>query len=45
MIERTTLCGILRQRVVAAAHLLRYGAGPEVGAYYQSAGEIGWFVA
>jgi hypothetical protein len=27
----TALCAIARQRVVAAAHLLRYGDGPEVG--------------
>jgi GNAT superfamily N-acetyltransferase len=42
---RVTLCAIERQRVVAAAHLLRYGSGVEVGADYHHAGEIAWLVA
>jgi GNAT superfamily N-acetyltransferase len=45
IIGRTTLCAIQRQRVVGAAHLLRYGSGPEVSLYYQGSGEIDWFVA
>jgi len=42
---RVTLCAIERQRVVAAAHLLRYGSGVEVGADYHNVGEIAWLVA
>src|SRR5688500_14766336 len=42
---RLTLCAIERQRVVAAAHLLRYGSGVEVGADYHHVGEIAWFIA
>ncbi|HEU4328940.1 MAG TPA: GNAT family N-acetyltransferase [Roseiflexaceae bacterium] len=45
VVERATLCAVERARVVAAAHLLRYGAGAEVGGYCQNAGEIDWFVA
>jgi GNAT superfamily N-acetyltransferase len=43
--ERMTLCALQRQYVVAAAHLLRYGNGPEVNPYYQNAGDIAWFLA
>ncbi|HEU5102243.1 MAG TPA: GNAT family N-acetyltransferase [Roseiflexaceae bacterium] len=43
--ERVTLCAIERQRVVAAAHLLRYGSGSEVGAGYHNLSEIAWFLA
>lgn len=43
--ERMTLCALSRQRVVAAAHLLRYGSGPEVGNYYRNVGDIAWFLA
>jgi len=42
---RVTLCAIERQRVVAAAHLLRYGSGVEVNGAYRNAGEIAWFLA
>jgi GNAT superfamily N-acetyltransferase len=42
---RVTLCAVERQRVVAAAHLLRYGSGVEVGANYQNVGELAWLVA
>jgi GNAT superfamily N-acetyltransferase len=45
VIARTTVCALERQRVVAAAHLLRYGSGPEVSQYYHNAGEIGWLFA
>jgi GNAT superfamily N-acetyltransferase len=45
VIARTTLCALERQRVVAAAHLLRYGAGPEVGTWYQGVGDIAWLLA
>lgn len=42
--ERKTLVAEQDQRIVAAAHLLRYGAGPEVGPGYRDAAEILWFV-
>jgi ribosomal protein S18 acetylase RimI-like enzyme len=42
--ERTTLCALDRQRVVAAAHVLRYGTTAEVGEYYRGAGDIAWVV-
>jgi GNAT superfamily N-acetyltransferase len=42
--ERATLVAEQRQRVVAAAHLLRYGAGDEVGESYRDAGEFRWFL-
>lgn len=42
---RATLCAIERQRVVAAAHLLRYGGGAEVGANHRNVGELAWLVA
>lgn len=43
--ERETLCALERDRVVAAAHLLRYGAGPEVSPDFQNVGEVAWLVA
>jgi GNAT superfamily N-acetyltransferase len=43
--ERVTLCALQRQYVVAAAHLLRYGNGPEVGQWYQNVGDLAWFLA
>ncbi|MFE0178488.1 N-acetyltransferase [Streptomyces sp. NPDC059002] len=42
--ERVTLVAEQRGSVVAAAHLLRYGADSEIGEDYRDAGEIGWFV-
>jgi GNAT superfamily N-acetyltransferase len=42
--ERLTLVAEQRQRVVAAAHLLRYSTGPEVPENYRGAGEIRWLV-
>jgi len=42
--DRVTLVAEQRRRVVAAAHLLRYGAGEEVGDAYRDAGEINWLV-
>jgi GNAT superfamily N-acetyltransferase len=42
--ERATLVASQRQRVVAAAHLLRYGTGPEVGEANRDAGEINWLL-
>lgn len=42
--ERLTLVAEQRGRVVAAAHLLRYGADERVGDSYRDAGEIRWLV-
>ena len=42
---RVTLCAIERQRVVAVAHLLRYGSDAEVNGRYRNAAEIAWFLA
>jgi GNAT superfamily N-acetyltransferase len=42
--ERRTLVAEQRGRVVAAAHLLRYGAGEEIGEAYRDAGEIRWLL-
>ncbi|EFL30274.1 conserved hypothetical protein [Streptomyces viridochromogenes DSM 40736] len=42
--ERTTLVAEQRDHVVAAAHLLRYRAGAEVGEAYRDAAAIDWFV-
>lgn len=43
--ERATLCAVDGNRLLAVAHLLRYGEGGEVGESYRGAGEIDWFVA
>ena len=42
--ERATLVAEQRGRVVAAAHLLRYGAEEHVGASYRDSGEVHWFL-
>jgi GNAT superfamily N-acetyltransferase len=42
--ERATLVAEQHGRVVAAAHLLRYGQSEEVGDSYRDAGEIGWLL-
>jgi len=42
--ERITLIAIERERVVAAAHLLRYGDDDRVALDYRGAGEIRWLV-
>ncbi|MFI5673757.1 GNAT family N-acetyltransferase [Streptomyces cellulosae] len=42
--ERLTLVAEQRDHVVAAAHLLRYRADPEVGESYRDIGEIDWFL-
>lgn len=42
--ERATLVAEQRGRVVAAAHLLRYRDGQDVGEYYRGTGEIRWFL-
>jgi GNAT superfamily N-acetyltransferase len=41
--ERQTLVADQDGRIVAAAHLRRYAAGPQVGPTYADAGEIAWF--
>jgi GNAT superfamily N-acetyltransferase len=42
--ERVTLVAEQRGRVVAAAHLLRYGTGEAVAASYRDAAEISWLL-
>jgi hypothetical protein len=42
--ERATLVAEQRCRVVAAAHLLRYGAGEDVGKSYRDRAEINWLL-
>lgn len=42
--ERATLVAEQRGRVVAAAHLLRYGSGEEVGESMRGAGDINWLL-
>lgn len=42
--ERVTLIAQERQRVVAAAHLLRYRNDPDVGENYRDAGCVEWFL-
>ena len=42
--ERATLVASQRRRVVAAAHLLRYGAGEDVGEAYRGTAEINWLL-
>jgi hypothetical protein len=43
--ERLTVVAEQREAVVAAAHLLRYAGGDEVGADYRDAGEIRWLIS
>jgi GNAT superfamily N-acetyltransferase len=43
--ERATLCATEGHRVLAAAHLLRYGTGPEINDSYRGTGEIDWFLS
>ncbi len=42
--ERATLVAEQRGRVVAAAHLLRYGQGEGIGEPYRDAGEVSWLL-
>jgi GNAT superfamily N-acetyltransferase len=42
--ERATLVAEQRHRVVAAAHLLRYGEGEDVGQAYRGTAEINWLL-
>src|SRR3954451_11265521 len=45
VVARLTFVAVQRQRIVAAAHLLRYGADASVGESYRGAAEIRWFVS
>ncbi|HEX8805160.1 MAG TPA: GNAT family N-acetyltransferase [Acidimicrobiales bacterium] len=45
VVRRRTLVAVDRDRVVAAAHLLHYGATGHVGPGFRNAGEIAWLVA
>jgi GNAT superfamily N-acetyltransferase len=45
VVRRRTLVAVERDRVVAAAHLLRYGATPDVGPAFRNVGEIAWLIA
>lgn len=45
VIQRATLCAVERDRVVAAAQLLRYGDDAKVSDGYRAVGEIAWLVA
>ena len=42
--ERATVVAEQRGRVVAAAHLLRYGPGKEVGQAYRGSAEVNWLL-
>jgi GNAT superfamily N-acetyltransferase len=42
--ERATLVAVEQQRIVAAAHLRRYGSDERVGESYRGAGEIYWLL-
>lgn len=44
VVERTALVAEQRGRVVAAALLLRYGDGADVGEHFRGAGEIRWLL-
>lgn len=43
--ERTILCAVEGYRILAAAHLLRYGDQPAVREWCRGTAEIGWFLA
>jgi GNAT superfamily N-acetyltransferase len=45
VIQRATLCALEHDRLVAAAHLLRYGDQAKVSDAYRAVGEIAWLVA
>lgn len=44
VVARRTLCAVERQRVVGVAHLLRYGAGPEVNPSHHGIVDVGWLL-
>lgn len=43
--ERVTLCALQAGQVVAAAHFLRYGDGPEVAEGYRGSADLAWLFA
>ena len=45
VVDRTTIVAVQRDRVVAGAHLKRYGTDGRVMPDYHDAGEIAWLVA
>jgi GNAT superfamily N-acetyltransferase len=45
VLRRRTLVAVERDRVVAAAHLLRYGATADVGPAFRDVGEVAWLLA
>lgn len=45
VVHRTTLVAEQRGRITAAAHVLRYGIGDDVGESYRGAGELRWLVS
>jgi len=44
VVDRATLVAEQRGRISAAAHVLRYGSGPEVGDSLRGVGEIRWLL-
>jgi GNAT superfamily N-acetyltransferase len=44
VVERATVCILEGHRMLAAAHLLRYGDGPGVGEALRGVGEISWLL-
>lgn len=42
--DRHTLCALEDDRLVGAAHVVRYGPGPEVGSGYRDAAELAWLL-
>jgi GNAT superfamily N-acetyltransferase len=44
VLRRRTLVAVERDRVVAAAHLLRYGATADVGPAFRDVGEVAWLL-
>ncbi|HKA84797.1 MAG TPA: GNAT family N-acetyltransferase [Acidimicrobiales bacterium] len=45
VLRRRTLVAVERDAVVAAAHLLRYGATADVGPGFRDVGEVAWLLA
>ncbi len=45
VVDRHTIVGVERDRLVAAAHLKRYGTDERVSSNYHDAAEINWFIS
>jgi hypothetical protein len=43
-VDRATLVAVVRDRIVAAAHMVRYGTDERVSESYRDAAEIRWLV-